>query len=104
MPTPGGGACCEPVEHPGAVRPAIDVVADMDQRDRGGGPAGDVLGDDPMHRAEPIEAAMHVADGIDPLAVRQRGGGAGEGDHAALHARLCRGWPAMLGTAVPRGG
>ncbi len=67
--------------HAGAVRPAIDIVAEMHQHGLGDRPRRKVLGDQLVQRLEPVEAAMHVADRIDTLAGRQACRGRDEIDH-----------------------
>jgi hypothetical protein len=55
------------VEHAGAVRPAVHVIAEVDHDGLPGARArARVRGDEPVQRREPVGAAVHVADGVDP--------------------------------------
>ena len=74
-----GGPASEPFDHLGAVQAAIDVVAEMDQDGVLDRPLGEVVGDMLVHRGQPLEAAMHVADRIDALAGREGGRGGEQG-------------------------
>jgi hypothetical protein len=61
----------QPFQHLRRLRPAIDIVAqeNLDAFPRRG--IGKLGGYARMERAKEIEAAMNVADGIDPKAVGQ---------------------------------
>ena len=72
----------QPVDHLGAVGTAIHVISQMNQRCPLRGPSGDVLGDHLVQGNQPIQAAMYVANGVNPLTGWQGGGGCCEFNHA----------------------
>ena len=55
------------LEHAAARRPAVDVIAQHDQKRPGMRPGGEVGAQAREHGVEQVESAVHVADGIDPL-------------------------------------
>ena len=71
----------QPVDHLGTVRAAIDVIAEMHQRDMFGWPGGDVFGNHLMQRHQAVETAVNVANSVDSLAGGQGGWGGTEFDH-----------------------
>ena len=45
----------------------------MDQHGHGNGAGGEIIGDGGMQRDQPIGAAMHIPDRVNPLAERKGG-------------------------------
>ena len=73
----------KPGNDPGTVRPAVDVIAEMQQQRRGDGPGGQVGGDQAVQAGQLVVAAMDIADGIDAVAGRQDRRGGVEFQHDA---------------------
>ena len=69
----------------GAVRPAIDVVAEVDQHRLGRWAAVQVAADGGVQRDQPLRQAVHVADGVNPPAWRHGSGGFLECDHGTTN-------------------
>ncbi len=78
---PHGSAFSKQRYHAGAVGAPIDVIAKMHQQGLCYRPLRQIVGNQRMHRGQPIQAAMHVADGIDALVGGQGGGCGDEIDH-----------------------
>ena len=55
------------LDDPAAVRPAIDVVAEEDQPRPRMRPLAEVAPDPGEHLGQEVEAAVDVADGVEPL-------------------------------------
>ena len=72
----------EQAEHARTIRPPVDQIAQMHQQRRRHRPARHIRRDRRMQDAEFVELAVHVADGVNPLAGRQAGRGAREHDPA----------------------
>ncbi len=60
----------QPLDHAGRIGPAVGVVADVDDAVVRHRPPREVGGDRRMDRGELVVAAVHVADGVEPHAVR----------------------------------
>ena len=56
------------VDHAARIGPPVAIVAEMDDPPVGGLVALDLGRDAPVHLAEQVAAAMHVADGVDAQA------------------------------------
>ncbi len=61
------------LDHPGGIRSAIDVIADMEQQRPRRRALGEVGGDRRVQRLELHEAAVDVADRIDAPTGRHGG-------------------------------
>ena len=68
-------------DYAGAVGTPIDVVAQVHQRGHLGRTRSQILCDQFVQHFQPIQAAMHVAHGVDALAGRQASGGRDEIHH-----------------------
>ena len=68
------GRAAQQLEHAGAVRPAVDVIAEMHQHGLPGRAGARIGGDEAVQRREPVGAAMDVANGVDAQAGRHEAG------------------------------
>jgi hypothetical protein len=76
--------CCtgaQVLDHPGTVRTAVDVVAEMHQQRRVDRLPGQVGGDPGMQFVQLLQAAMDIAHSINPLSGRQNAGCWRVGNH-----------------------
>jgi len=70
----GHGAGAQMFDHAGAVRAAVDVVAQMHQQRRVDRVSRQIGGDPRVQVAQPVEAAVDIADSIYPLSGWQKAG------------------------------
>lgn len=66
-------ADCEEIEHTSRIRPAIDIVAEINFDDVLNRPAADIVVDARDSLRQQIRASMNIAHGVDAR-VRRRGG------------------------------